>query len=101
MTNNTQNETLDTNLKPTKKTAMQALAIMSDGYLKTMSFLQQYGMPQDLMIEAMRIGQQHGLCSRKDGFGVNAMPTMQYYNPYVELMGEPAKPIITETEGNA
>lgn len=69
--------------------AKRAVAIMSEGFLVAMGFLKANGAPQDLMIEAMRIGAAHGLCMRKDGLlGPNGQPTIQYINPYAELVAD-------------
>lgn len=77
--------------KPTKTDAKRAITTMSSGFLKAMEFLQNHGMPKDLMVEAMRIGQQHGLCIREDGLNLAAgVREVRFVNPYVKLFGEQA-----------
>jgi len=76
--------------KPKPKGTMvhpaQAVAQMSEGFLTVMKFLQLHGMPKDVMIEAMRIGEANGLCRRIEGQNTDGTVFMQYINPYADMV---------------
>jgi len=87
--------------KPVKMDARTAITNMSTGFLRSMEFLANHGLPKDLLAEAMRIGQAYGLCQRHDGFNLAAgVREIKYVNPYLELWKDAPPPPAPTEENN-
>jgi hypothetical protein len=72
------------NPTPKKMSPQQAVAIMSEGFLKTMAFGEQWGVPADVLAEMCNIGMKHGLAKRIPGFNSKGIITVQFINPYIQ-----------------
>ena len=88
--------------QPVKMHPIEAVWRLSEAFLQIMAFMKNCGVPQDIMMEAMRLGHANGLCTREDGLGPNGIPTMRYVNPYEQLMinYKCKKPTIITEGGN-
>lgn len=85
--------------------AREAVATMSEGFLKIMEFLHaEVGVKSDAMMMVMKEGQRYGLCVATNGINPQGKPFVHYVNPYKDWLKPAPAPTITPetpTEGAA
>lgn len=86
--------TLNEQQKPVKMDSKKAVAIMSEGFIRIMTFLREHGLPKDLTVEAMRQGGIYGLCQQTNGMNTDGTVYMSYSNPYRDWLDKPATPEV-------